>query len=186
MEKTHKVFDSFLVLQCQSGNKKAMTLLVKRWHARLCKQAYWYTHDLEVSKDIAQDSWNKILLKIGSLKDPNSFGSRALTIVTRNAISWLRKQKKKLEHQNAFQDQYDSVTMVDTIGSNENEAVLLKNAIKKLSNDQQIVLNLFYVEEYSIKQISEIVNVSLGTVKSRLFTAREKLKIILKNKNHEK
>ncbi len=177
----HKVFDSLLVLQCQSGNKKAMTLLIKRWHARLCKQAYWYTHDLEVSKDIAQDSWSKILLKIDSLKDPNSFGSWALTIVTRNAISWLRKHKKEVENLNIYHKEHHKTSTQDhNHDDKEKTLALLKKAIKKLSIDQQMVLNLFYIEEYTVKQISEIVNVSTGTIKSRLFTAREKLKLILK------
>ncbi len=182
----HKVFDSLLVLQCQSGNKKAMALLVKRWHAKLCKHAYWYTYDIEISKDIVQDSWNKILLKIGSLKDPNSFGSWALTIVTRNAINWLRKHKKEIAHLKEYQDQYNTEKTSGNIDNTESVLVLLKKEIKKLPNEQQVVLNLFYLEEYSVKQISEIVDVSAGTVKSRLFTAREKLKLILKNENDEK
>ncbi|WP_109301298.1 RNA polymerase sigma factor [Aquimarina sp. AU474] len=182
----HKVFDSLLVLQCQSGNKKAMALLVKRWHARLCKHAYWYTYDIEISKDIVQDSWSKILLKISTLKDPNSFGSWALTIVTRNAINWLRKHKKELTQLKEYRDQHDIDQREHYTSNSENVLVQLKKEIKKLPNEQQIVLNLFYLEEYSVKQISDIVHVSTGTVKSRLFTAREKLKLILKNKYDEK
>ncbi|WP_106794888.1 RNA polymerase sigma factor [Aquimarina sp. Aq78] len=183
MTNTNKTIDSLLVLQCQSGSKKAVTLLVKRWHTKLCKQAYWYTRDMEISKDIAQDSWSTIFLKINSLKDSNSFGSWALTIVTRNAINWLRKHKKEVEHLQAYKD-CNTNRIEDDVQNNQNTMVLLKNSIKKLPYNQQLVLNLFYIEEYSIKQISDIINVSTGTVKSRLFTAREKLKLILKNRNH--
>ncbi len=184
MTKPDKIFDSLLVLQCQSGNKKAMTLLVKRWHKKLCKQAYWYTQDVEISKDIAQDSWSKIITKIKHLKDPNSFGSWALTIVTRNAIDWQRKHKKEqlnLEvfHKNSSQPEennnHEDLNLTD-----------LKKSIKELPKKQQMVLHLFYVEEYSVKEISSILNVSSGTIKSRLFNAREKLKSILKNRNNEK
>ncbi|TSE08547.1 RNA polymerase sigma factor [Aquimarina algiphila] len=183
MTNTNKTFDSLLVLQCQSGNRKAAAILVKRWHVKLCKQAYWYTNDIENSKDIAQDSWSVILQKIGSLKDPNSFGSWALTIVTRNAINWLRKHKKELESLNSYH--YDHKNSTNEYDHNDSDpSILLKKSIKKLPHNQQLVLHLFYLEEYSIKQISEIINVSAGTVKSRLFNAREKLKLILKNRNH--
>ena len=62
----------------------------------------------------------------------------------------------------------------------------LLKAIKKLPEQQQIVIRLFYVEDYTLKEISEILNISIGTAKSRLFHAREKLKLILKNRNYEK
>jgi len=45
---------------------------------------------------------------------------------------------------------------------------------------QQMVIKLFYTEEYSLKEISKTLNISVGTTKSRLFHAREKLKQILK------
>lgn len=185
MTNTNKTFDSLLVLQCQSGNKKAAGILVKRWHEKLCKQAYWYSKDIEASKDIAQDSWSTILLKIHNLKDPNSFGSWALTIVTRKSYDWLRKNKKELKNIDSYRKNEVSIEY-DVYDKDDNIMILLKNAIKTLPSDQQMVLHLFYLESYSVKQIAEITNVSAGTVKSRLFTAREKLKLILKSKNYEK
>ncbi|GAA4277972.1 sigma-70 family RNA polymerase sigma factor [Aquimarina mytili] len=165
-------------MQCQLGNKKAMELLVQRWHGRFCKQAYWYTNDIEVSKDVAQDSWSKILQKIHSLKDPNKFGSWALTIVTRCAIDWQRKHKKEQENINFYQKVNTSSQAHQD--NDDMVFILLKKSIKELPKNQQIVLHLFYIEEYSIKQISKIMDVSTGTIKSRLFNAREKLKLILK------
>ncbi|WP_299254634.1 sigma-70 family RNA polymerase sigma factor [uncultured Aquimarina sp.] len=187
MTNTNRTFDSLLVLQCQSGNKKAAAILVKRWHEKLCKQAHWYSKDLEASKDIVQDSWSTILLKIHSLKDPNAFGSWALTIVTRKSYDWLRKNKKKLKSLDSYNEILSQEPIeYDTCDKDDNIMILLKKSIKTLPNDQQMVLHLFYLEGYSVKQIGEIANISTGTVKSRLFTAREKLKSILKSKNHEK
>ena len=57
------------------------------------------------------------------------------------------------------------------------------NAIKNLPQNQQIILRLFYLEECSINEISSILKISKGTVKSRLFYAREKLKSIFKIQN---
>ncbi|KZS41161.1 RNA polymerase subunit sigma [Aquimarina aggregata] len=186
MINTNKTYDSLLVLRYQSGSKKAFAILVKRWHAKLCKQAYWYTKDIEVSKDIAQDSWRVILLKIKMLKDPNSFGSWALMIVNRKAIDWLRKQNKEQERLRNYTHYCNNVVNDITENDTQEAIIVLRKAINKLPNTQQQVLNLFYTEEYSVRQISEIMGVSTGTIKSRLFTAREKLKSILKSKNHEK
>jgi len=186
MTNTNRTFDSLLVLQCQSGNKKAAAILVKRWHEKLCKQAYWYVHNNEVAKDIAQDSWSTILLKITTLKDTNSFGSWALTIVTRKALDWLRKNKKELENLNIYHQEHRQESMVDNVQDDAPIIKRLHQSIKALPSDQQMVLQLYYKEGYSVQQISKIASVSAGTVKSRLFTARQKLKLILKSKNHEK
>ncbi|MBW1296798.1 RNA polymerase sigma factor [Aquimarina litoralis] len=186
MINTNKTFDSLLVLQCQSGNKKAAAILVKRWHVKLCKHANWYVKDEHFSKDIVQDCWNIIFLKISKLKNTNSFGSWALSIVTRKSIDWLRKNKKEKELLDTYKKRLDHVSVIDeTIDETEVIKVLLKKAINMLPEQQKMVLNLFYKEEYSIKEISDIIGISKGTVKSRLFTAREKLKLILKNKNYE-
>jgi len=59
------------------------------------------------------------------------------------------------------------------------EKILLKS-IKSLPFGQQIVIHLFYLENYSLKDISNELNISTGTVKSRLFKARETLKTNIK------
>ena len=183
MKSKNQIFDALLVLKCQSGDRKALSLLINRWHVRLCRQASWYTKDLEEAKDIVQDSWRIIIQKIHSLKDADRFGSWATTIVTRKAIDRIKKNKKELKVLEAYYE----VSKKDNQSSedkNLSKAPLL-SAIKNLNKNQQQVLHLFYVEEYSMRQISEILNVSVGTVKSRLFHAREKLKTILKNVKDE-
>jgi RNA polymerase sigma-70 factor (ECF subfamily) len=189
MIKHKKAFDGLLVLQCQNGDKKAFSLLVKRWHIKLCEQAFWYVKDLDIAKDIAQDCWTIILKRIYNLQEPNSFGSWALTIVYRKSIDWLRKEKnvdKKLhDYYEDSKTNYDTVennTIIsnDTIFTHNDTINVIMNAIKDLPQNQQIILRLFYLEECSINEIASILKITTGTVKSRLFYAREKLKSILK------
>ena len=62
----------------------------------------------------------------------------------------------------------------------------LLNAIQDLPKGKQDIIRLFYVEEYSLKEISSFLQIPIGTVKSRLFKAREKLKSIMKSYSYEK
>lgn len=172
-----KVFDALLVLQYRSGNDNAFNLLVKRHHSILCKHAYWYTHDIEASKDIVQDSWSVIMKKLGQLKDPNTFSSWAMRIVTRKSLDYLNRTKSNREKLITFHPEIDAAGIADERAAQINE---LQKAILKLSDHQKITLRLFYTEEYSLREISTILDISEGTVKSRLFHAREKLKSILK------
>lgn len=186
MSDPQKIFDALLVLEYQSGKKEALTLLVKRWHEKLCNQAFWYTKNRDTAKDIAQDSWGVVIRKLPQLSDPNKFGSWAMTITTRKAIDWRRKRKRET---NQLKQQYESSRTLDRhsnlVAAND-RILILRKAILTLPDLQQQILNLFYLQEFSIKQIGEILEISTGTVKSRLFTAREKLKVILKNRNDEK
>ena len=179
MNKDERKLDEKLVLEYQNGNKEALTLLVKRWHKLFCKKAFWIVKDIDLARDVAQDSWNTIITKIEKLKDPNSFGSWALRIVYNKSIDVINaKNRIKIKD-----EVYKHEQKVFEIGE-ENNSELLKHrlleSIKKLPEHQQIVIRLFYMQDYSLKEISTILNISLGTVKSRLFHAREKLKLILK------
>lgn len=179
MTDSNKTFDGLLVLQYRSGKKQALGLLVKRYHKKLCRHSFGYTHDIDASKDIVQDSWSTIIHKLDSLREPNLFGSWAFRIVTRRSLDFVRKKKREIEKVNSYPDlQNEDDAKVDK----ESDIKRLQLMIQVLPKDQQVVLRLFYTEEYSLKEIAEILEISVGTVKSRLFHAREKLKTILKNK----
>nr|WP_298793556.1 RNA polymerase sigma factor [uncultured Allomuricauda sp.] len=183
MKTTEKAFDGLMVLEFQSGNKKSFPVLVKRHHLRLCKHSFRYTKDVEASKDVVQDSWNAIINKLHTLKDPNSFASWATRIVTRKSLDYVKNVKY---HRNKVETYYHETKITETNDEREIQIKRLLSAIRSLPQNQQMVLKLFYVEDYSLKEISSILEISVGTTKSRLFHAREKLKTILKVNTDEK
>lgn len=179
--KKDKTIDGLLVQQFQLGNKPALTQLVKRWHKTFCEKAYWIVKDADVAKDIAQDSWSIIINKINHLEKPESFGGWALRIVYTKSLDWIKTNKR-------FQNNIDNCNQVQEVfdiekGNSDLIKVKLLNTVKTLPENQQVVIRLFYIQEYSLKEISSIINISEGTVKSRLFHAREKLKQSLKANN---
>ena len=178
MKTPEKVFDGLMVLEYQSGKKKALSILVKRHHLRLCRHSYRYTEDIEAAKDVVQEAWKTIMGKLHTLKDPNSFGSWATMIVTRKSLDHIdRVKRNRKRNENYGQENWEN----DDTDGNATDIKRLQSAIKELSHDQQMVLRLFYTESYSLKEIGEILEISVGTAKSRLFHAREKLKKILKD-----
>lgn len=184
MNKKQRLRDSKLILDYQSGKTNALPILVQHWHKTFCDKAYWLVKDADVAKDIAQDSWGVIISKIGQLKNPESFGGWALRIVYTKSINWINSNKRL--HQNLENYKYEQ----EIIDLERTDDTLIKEAllkmIKTLPENQQVVIRLFYLQEYSLKEISDILKISVGTAKSRLFHAREKLKQILKHRNYEK
>ncbi|MFS4492393.1 RNA polymerase sigma factor [Maribacter sp. 2308TA10-17] len=177
MTDSGKIFDGLLVLQYRAGKKKALGLLVRKYHKRLCKHSYWYTNDIDASKDIVQDCWGSIITKLDSLKEPNFFGSWAFRIVTRKSLDYVKRRKKE---RGTLKEYYSSQIIEESKIGDNTDVLKLGKAIQNLTKDQQMVLRLFYTESYSLNEVSDILGISIGTVKSRLFHAREKLKTFLK------
>jgi len=172
------IFDGLLVLKCQAGDEEALSLLVKRWHQQLLRQANRHLFDTEISKDVVQESWQAIVKGIGKLKEPSKFGVWALSITSRKAIDWIRK--KQLSRSRSATDisiqlEYES----EAESGQEEKLSSMSDALKKLPPEQRIVLSMFYLESMSLVEISFILSIPVGTVKSRLYHAREKLKKIL-------
>ena len=170
-----KLIESYL-----AGNQEAMAQLVKRWHVVFCKKAFWIVKDAHLSKDIAQDSWQVIIEKLPALQKTSSFKSWAFRIVYSKSLDALRQHQKDLKKEEAYKKAHVLVEETD-----QNDDALLKKALLKaisnLPDQQQHVIRLFYVEAYSLKEISSLLRISVGTVKSRLYHARETLKMKLKD-----
>ncbi len=185
-EKTD-ISDASLVLAYQKGDKKALTLLVKRWHLLYCRLAFFYVKDADIAKDIAQECWIIIHKKRDSLKDPEKWKSWTISIVNRRSLDWLRKSNRE---RNKLHDFFkENSTSVSNDKEESDEQIKIREqllmGISKLSLNQQEVIQLFYREGYSLKEISKIMSTTVSVTKSRLFHAREKLKTILKKKKYE-
>ncbi len=177
--------DKDLVLEFQSGNAPALNQLVKRWHKAFCEKAYWLVKDADAAKDIAQDSWKIIINKIDKLEKPESFGSWGLRIVCNKSIDWLNRNSRVQKHLDQIKHEHTQQAIIDETDDSALLKAKLLKAFKKLPSHQQTVIQLFYTEDYSLKEISKTLNISVGTTKSRLFHAREKLKQLLKHYNYE-
>ncbi|WP_452228359.1 RNA polymerase sigma factor [Lacinutrix sp. MEBiC02404] len=175
--KIDKHRDAQLVEAFQSGKKEALTILVKRWHLIFCEKAFWLVKDADIAKDIAQDSWQTIIAKIETLRDASSFGSWALRIVYSKSLDVLRrKNNERFKNEEYGKDR--DIIAEDVSDSTSLKKKLLR-AIQDLPEQQQLVIKLFYLEEYTLKEISEALDISPGTTKSRLFYAREKLRLLI-------
>ena len=174
-----QVFDELLVMRYQAGDQKALELLIKRWNPKIMRYAYRYIQDQQSSEDVAQEVWIAVIKGLNRLTDSSKFGSWLLGITHNKAIDWIKKNATPSSHLIARECSPMNVSKADP------KILSMRHAIKLLTLNQRNVLTLFYLEGHSIQEISEILNISVGTVKSRLFYARESLKQALNNTNYE-
>ena len=181
MRKEEKhILNDYLVAKYQSGDEEALKLIIRQFHPRLKQQIFAQTGDQSSLDDLVQESWYAIIRGLSSVNLQISFEVWALSIARRKAIDWIREQQKSRQKAQLIlqEEKAKSVNEEEVLDIILERKARLKQAIIKLPHSQRIVLTMFYLENYSVKEISEILSISGGTVKSRLFTAREHLKEI--------
>ena len=168
-----RILDEFLVLECQAGNPRALDHLTRRWHPRLLYRAMSLVRDGDGAQEVAQESWLAIVRNLGKLKDPARFAAWSYRITRNKSADWIRRNQRTRQFEVSAQHE-----PVDTSSSHtdKQQVGLLRQAISLLPNDQREVIELFYMEELSVREISELLALAEGTVKSRLFHARKQLK----------
>lgn len=193
MSEKSQILDEFLVLQIQQGDQEALSQLILKWHKKLLYQSHIRTGDWEQAEDIVQDVWQWLIANLRKLEGVNSFGPWIRTIVDRRSIDWVRKQKHFRKNQTNLCDgdnrTADSGFTIDSDHSedaDEQQLAYLEEAMGELSPENRLLLLLYYKESCSIETISGILKIPKGTVKSRLFHIREKLKKSLKSSNYER
>jgi len=176
--------DKYLIEEYKSGNSAVLSVLVKKWHKVFCEKAFWVLRDKELAKDVAQESWLIIIDKLPDLKNANSFKSWAFRIIYTRAIDAHNRRIKERERRKSVPKRVD-----DQASSKDNKSIIKKallKGIQQLPGEKQDIIRLFYVEEYSLNEIIAFLKIPVGTVKSRLFNAREKLKSLIKTMDYEK
>ncbi|MEO9805973.1 MAG: sigma-70 family RNA polymerase sigma factor [Reichenbachiella sp.] len=193
MHEKSQILDELLVLRAQRGDREAFEQLVLKWHKKLLYQSHIRTRDWEQSQDIVQDVWQWLVGNLGKLRDAGKFGAWVRTVVDRRSIDWVRKQQRIRNQQTTLTN--GSNQAIDTCTTDysdfaddpdERHLTEIEQAMSQLNADSKIIIVLYYSESSSIETISEILKIPKGTVKSRLFHAREKLKKIIKQKNYER
>lgn len=171
---TCQVLTELLVLRSQGGQSDAMPNLVRLWHGRLIRHAERLTGKADAANDVMQDAWMSICHGLNSLDDPSRFGPWAYRIVTRRSALWVRKQQRRRQLEGDWAHQQPN----EPTGSSDQAELVdaVRTALRRLPAEQQAILELRYVEDFGIDQIAIALGIAAGTVKSRLFHARQVLR----------
>ncbi len=178
------IYDEWLVLKCQSGDKEALSSLIEKWHHKVLSQAYFQIKDNEGAQDVVQEVWSAVINSIHKLKEPAKFKSWLYRIVYVKSIDWIREKQKVKKH---LDKRWEVENELNAESKDETEAnlQLILRALKDMNDQERLVIRLFYLESHSLKSIAEILDMPIGSVKSKMFYARERLKKLIKSKIYE-
>jgi len=178
MRRTHEdIQDELLVLHCQDGDAKALETLIARWQPRLARLAWRLTGEREAARDVVQDGWMAIVRGLKRLDDPARFGTWAYRIVSHKCADWVRRRSVRRNAVVPWRESPEGLSgALSDDAEPEDDVSRLRAALSQLPQEQQGVLSLHYLDGMSVREIARVLDVPAGTVKSRLFHARDALK----------
>lgn len=162
-----------LVQKCSKRDNDARKRVYDLFAAQMFSICLRYTKNKSQAEDIFQDAFLKVFENIGQLKDPAALPGWIKTIFVRTAINFIQAEVKfnstdlAIVEKKEFFD-HDIVSEIST-----KEITML---IQELPTKSGMVFNLYAIEGYSHKEISELMEISVGTSKSQLFDAKQLLK----------
>ena len=171
------------ILAFQQGDRQAFQRLVEELSPGLIRTAYFWTRDLGIAEDLAQEAWFKAWQFRAALKKPMHFRRWLYRILYNGYIDWSRRRT----HQERPQDPafiHPSTTMFsDSAAPSPEEQFLADEDIRQLNRllahlsplDQHIIA-LRYGSDCTISEIAMILKMRQGTVKSRIHRALQKLR----------
>jgi RNA polymerase sigma factor (sigma-70 family) len=165
--------DELLAIRCQLGERPAFDALISRWHEPLWRYLRRLSRTDDMASDLAQDTWLRVLRGIASLRDPARLRPWLFGIARHVAMDRLRAQYAAPAPSDfAIEDAAAPEPDVNL----EAEFATLDASIDELPVIEREIVTLFYLRELSLEQIAMLVDVPVGTVKSRLFRARRILR----------
>lgn len=177
--------ESLLVRRAQRGDLAAYDELVRRYQERIYATVYHMTANHEDANDLAQDAFIKAYQALKSFKGGSSFYTWIYRIAVNKTINFL-KQRKNRTHMslndldfNAEHDP-DLVALVSDKTPRRDAGLSelqekLNEAMLKLSEPHRLVVTLHDVQGLAHEEIAQIMDCNVGTVRSRLFYARQQL-----------
>jgi RNA polymerase sigma-70 factor (ECF subfamily) len=165
--------DELLVIRCQLGERQAFDDLIDRWHEPLWKYAHRLTGSDDAAKEVAQDVWLRVLRGIHRLRDGSKLRAWLFGIARRTLMDRLRAQYARPAMTDVDLAEVVSNPVPDSI---EDDLAALDQELARLPVIEREVLTLFYLQELSLAEIADVLAVPAGTVKSRLFRARQMLR----------
>lgn len=170
------------VLSAQDGSEEALRSLVSQFQPRLLGLAWRMTGCRDATQDVVQQAWLAIVKGLHRVDDPARFRTWAFRIVARRCADWTRQRVRArrtatgLEPDELLADQDESGSRVS---EDADEIRTLRRAIMVLPAEQRAALTLHHLEGLPVREIGEVLDIPAGTVKSRLHSARQRLKEII-------
>ncbi|MFE4897674.1 sigma-70 family RNA polymerase sigma factor [Peribacillus butanolivorans] len=161
-----------LVKKAQKGDKNAFETLFQNYKEEIYRTAFTYMGTQEDSLDVVQEVAYKAFKSIKFLKEPKYFKTWLIKIVITCSIDMLRQHKKVF----ALKPEHMELMTIDKKEEDTALSLYLQTLIEEISEVEKSVVLLKYFHDYTLNEIAITLDIPLGTIKTTLYRALEKLR----------
>ena len=179
MKKNSDDIDSVLIEKSKNGNEGAFNILVNKYHPRVYASLFSFTKSKEDSEDLSQQTFIKVWQQLNSFRGESAFFTWVYRIainLAKNYVSSAGYKKQKIsssiEH---FEIDVSSFEDLESIVIHEQSIKEINNFIITMPESLKTAFTMREVEGKSYEEISDITNTPIGTVRSRIYRARESI-----------
>jgi RNA polymerase sigma-70 factor (ECF subfamily) len=171
--------ERLLIQRCAERDSTAFETLILKYENKIYNLCYYVLKNKDDALDAAQEVSIKIYKSINKFKGESKFSTWIYRITYNTCLDYIKKRKDELSFEEVLTTESGIESKTENIIEARELKFELKRCILKLSNDFRTVIILRDIEGLSYQEIAEILNIEVGTVKSRLNRAREALKNVL-------
>jgi RNA polymerase sigma-70 factor, ECF subfamily len=178
-----KEVDQQLVLRAQHGDKHAFELLVVKYQRRLKRLISRFVRDAAEAEDVTQEAFIKAYRALPSFRGDSAFYTWLYRIGINTAKNYLvslgRRPPTTTQFDAEESEDFEGSALLQDVNTPENElmskqvAGVVNSSLLKLPDDLRTALTLREIEGLSYEEIAEVMSCPIGTVRSRIFRARE-------------
>jgi RNA polymerase sigma-70 factor (ECF subfamily) len=185
--------DHRLIAECLQGNTAAFGALVRRYQERLYHSVYRLVENAEDAQDVVQEAFLNAYQSLEGFKGDSRFFTWLYRIAVNTAISFKRKHRAMARMETPNNGEY-ALEPPDSSATSRPEHALeqaeqqtqVRQALARLSPEHRAVLVLKDIEGQKYETMAEILQVPIGTIRSRLHRARLELRELLEKSEQEK
>lgn len=175
-----------IITGCIENNRKSQEQLFKLFYGKMLSVCMRYHRNLDDAQEVVQLGFIKVFEKLSAYDHTGSFEGWLRRIFANTCIDAIRKSKKdpirKDNDEEFVLESFNPAVETEELSLKSLKAEIAMKAINQLTPAYKAVFNLYVIEEYTHKEIGEILGVSEGTSKSNLAKAKMNLQKILKEK----
>jgi RNA polymerase sigma-70 factor (ECF subfamily) len=181
--------DFIVISRALKGDQNAYTELLKKYKGAIYSFIFKMIPEKEDAEDMVQETFIKAFSALPTFNNEFAFSTWLFKIASNNCIDYMRKKRlktysinKPIESKDGFviQDLPDPLINPEMEYIESERLSNIESAIQKLPKKYRSIIIMRHKEEKSYEEISAELNIPIGTVKARIFRAREKLKKLLK------
>jgi len=175
--------DQLLVERVQRGDKHAFDLLVSKYQRRLGRLISRFVRDPAEAEDVAQDAFIKAYRALPGFRGESAFYTWLYRIGINTAKNYLLANKRRAPTSTLFDiddaESFEDASLLHEVSTPENELMskqvvdVVQASLQQLPEDLRSALTLREIEGLSYEEIASVMNCPIGTVRSRIFRARE-------------